>query len=285
MRPLAIDANSWGSWARVAKAKSSPTPVRTLPSMTPIGGLRKPPMRRKTERKSVTYTVFITHLPSWLLGLVATITLRRSASLRWFVGVATCRLIATLRRLVAALGRLVVVDRRLVVVDRRSRRLDVYALLALFHGLDEGGLSVARSHEVELGVVEKRLKLVAWFPVYLHAGDVLCRELVGLFHALARQRDIEIAQVAKADFLALEQLLTHAVYGEVEDGSDVGSAVHRAMAGDVAGKLLDVHHLAILRGSKSLLGFGLHQVEVGLLGCIALLLSQVDALLGLVDFQ
>ena len=35
------------------------------------------------------------------------------------------------------------------------------------------------------------------------------------------------------DLLALEQHLTHAVYGDVEDGADVGSRINTAMRGDV----------------------------------------------------
>ena len=31
------------------------------------------------------------------------------------------------------------------------------------------------------------------------------------------------SEIAQTDFLALEQHFTHAVYGDVEDGADVGS--------------------------------------------------------------
>ena len=33
-----------GSWARTPNIRSSPTAVRTLPSMMPMGGSKKPPM-------------------------------------------------------------------------------------------------------------------------------------------------------------------------------------------------------------------------------------------------
>nr|WP_297002980.1 hypothetical protein [Prevotella sp.] len=47
-------ASIWGSWARVANAKRSPTAERTLLSMIPNGGLRNPPTRRRMERISET---------------------------------------------------------------------------------------------------------------------------------------------------------------------------------------------------------------------------------------
>ena len=54
VRPWAMAASNWGSWARVANAKRSPTAERTLLSMIPNGGLRNPPTRRRMERMSET---------------------------------------------------------------------------------------------------------------------------------------------------------------------------------------------------------------------------------------
>ena len=39
---------------------------------------------------------------------------------------------------------------------------------------------------------------------------------------------------------------THAVYGDVEDGADVGSRINTSMRGDVLGKLLDGHDIGVL---------------------------------------
>ena len=50
VRPWAMAASNWGSWARVANAKRSPTAERTLLSIIPNGGLRNPPTRRRMER-------------------------------------------------------------------------------------------------------------------------------------------------------------------------------------------------------------------------------------------
>ena len=50
VRPWAMAASIWGSWARVANAKRSPTAERTLLSIIPNGGLRNPPTRRRMER-------------------------------------------------------------------------------------------------------------------------------------------------------------------------------------------------------------------------------------------
>ena len=54
VRPWVVAASIWGSWARVANAKRSPTAERTLLSMIPNGGLRNPPTRRRMERMSET---------------------------------------------------------------------------------------------------------------------------------------------------------------------------------------------------------------------------------------
>ena len=54
VRPWAMAASIWGSWARVANAKRIPTAERTLLSIIPNGGLRNPPTRRRMERISET---------------------------------------------------------------------------------------------------------------------------------------------------------------------------------------------------------------------------------------
>ena len=41
-------------------------------------------------------------------------------------------------------------------------------------------LSTAAGYEVELGVIAKVLELLTRLPLNLHAGDVLCGELVGI---------------------------------------------------------------------------------------------------------
>ena len=60
------------------------------------------------------------------------------------------------------------------------------------------------------------------------------------------EKDREITEIAQKDFLALKQHLTHAVYGIVEDGADVGSRINTTMRGDVLGKLLDGHDVGVL---------------------------------------
>ena len=52
--------------------------------------------------------------------------------------------------------------------------------------------------------------------------------------------------MTEADFLALKQHLTHAVYGDVEDGADVSSRINTSMRSDVLGKLLDGHDVGVL---------------------------------------
>ena len=79
-----------------------------------------------------------------------------------------------------------------------------------------------------------------WNPLNLHTGDVLRGELVCILGTLRGEKEREITEVAQTDFLALEQHLTHAVYGDVEDCADVSSRINTTMRGDVLGKLLDV---------------------------------------------
>ena len=52
-------AMTYGSWERAANAKSSPTAVRTLPSMIPMGGTRNPATTRPTETVSVTVKTMV----------------------------------------------------------------------------------------------------------------------------------------------------------------------------------------------------------------------------------
>lgn len=59
VRPLWAASMSRGTWASVAKAKSNPTAVSRLPSMTPIGGQKNPPPMRRILVMSVMRKVFM----------------------------------------------------------------------------------------------------------------------------------------------------------------------------------------------------------------------------------
>ena len=61
----------------------------------------------------------------------------------------------------------------IVAAIRVDRGVEVNVGLALLDGLQHGSLSAAASHEVELGVVEQVLELLAGLPLNLHLGDVL----------------------------------------------------------------------------------------------------------------
>ena len=94
--------------------------------------------------------------------------------------------------------------------------------------------------------IAKVLELLTRLPLNLHTGDVLRGELVSILSTLRGEKEREITEVAQTDFLALEQHLTHAVYGDVEDCADVGSRINTTMRGDVLGKLLDGHDVGVL---------------------------------------
>ena len=111
----------------------------------------------------------------------------------------------------------------IIAAIRVDRGVEVNVGLALLDGLEHGSLSAAASHEVELGVVEQVLELLARLPLNLHLGDVLRRKLVGRLCALGAEQEREITQVAQANLLAFEQHLSHAVHCHVEDGADVSS--------------------------------------------------------------
>ena len=66
---------------------------------------------------------------------------------------------------------------------------------------------------------------------------------IGILNALGAEQEREITEIAEADFLAFEELLSHAIHGDVEDGGDLG----------------------------------LHEIKVLLLRILTLLLSLVDA--------
>ena len=110
-----------------------------------------------------------------------------------------------------------------IATIRIDRQVEVNVGLALSDGLQHSSLSAAASHEVELGIVDQVLELLARLPLNLHLVDVLRRKLVGSLCALGAKQEREITQVAQADFLALEQHLSHAVHCHVEDGADVSS--------------------------------------------------------------
>ena len=110
-----------------------------------------------------------------------------------------------------------------IATIRIDRQVEVNVGLALSDGLQHSSLSAAASHEVELGVVEQVLELLARLPLNLHLGDVLRRKLVGSLCALGAEQEREIAQIAQTNLLALEQHLSHAIHCHVEDGADVSS--------------------------------------------------------------
>ena len=110
-----------------------------------------------------------------------------------------------------------------IATIRIDRQVEVNVGLALSDGLQHSSLSAAASHEVELGVVEQVLELLARLLLNLHLGDVLRRKLVGSLCALGAEQEREITQVAQTNLLAFEQHLSHAVHCHVEDGADVSS--------------------------------------------------------------
>ena len=83
----------------------------------------------------------------------------------------------------------------------------------------------------------------------------------------------------------LQQLLAHAVDCHVEDRHDVGAGVGRAVVGDVAGKLLDGHHLGVLCRGEVVGDDGPDECLVLGVGLLALGLGLVDTRLGLVDLE
>ena len=169
-----------------------------------------------------------------------------------------------------------------VWVDGRG---DVHVGLALLDGLEDGRLGRSRGDEVELGVSEEVAEFAARLPADRDALDVLRAELLCRLCALAAERYGEVAELAEADLLALQQLLAHAVDCHVEDRHDVGAGVGRAVVGDVAGKLLDGHHLGILRRGEVVGDDGLDECHVLGVWLLALGLSLVDTRLGLVDLE
>ena len=110
-----------------------------------------------------------------------------------------------------------------IATIRIDRQVEVNVGLALSDGLQHSSLSAAASHEVELGIVDQVLELLARLPLNLHLVNVLRRKLVGSLCALGAEQEREVAQVAQSDLLAFEQHLSHAVHCHVEDGADVSS--------------------------------------------------------------
>ena len=168
---------------------------------------------------------------------------------------------------------------------RVDGRGDIHVGLALLDGLEDGCLGRTRGHEVELGVGEEVAELAARLPADRDALDVLRAELLRRLRALAAERYGEVAELAEADLLALQQLLAHAVDCHVEDRHDVGAGVGRAVVGDVAGKLLDAHHLGVLCRGEVVGDDGPDECLVLGVGLLALGLGLVDTRLGLVDLE
>ena len=168
---------------------------------------------------------------------------------------------------------------------RVDGRGDIHVGLALLDGLEDGRLGRTRGDEVELGVGEQVAELAARLPADRDALDVLRAELLCRLRALAAERQGEVAELAEADFLALQQLLAHAVDCHVEDRHDVGAGVGRAVVGDVAGKFLDGHHLGVLCRGEVVGDDGPDECLVLGVGLLALGLGLVDTRLGLVDLE
>ena len=169
-----------------------------------------------------------------------------------------------------------------VRVDGRG---DIDVGLALLDGLEDGCLGRTGGDEVELGVGEEVAELAARLPADRDALDVLRAELLCRLRALAAERQGEVAELAEADLLALQQLLAHAVDCHVEDRHDVGAGVGRAVVGDVAGKLLDAHHLGVLCRGEVVGDDGPDECHVLGVWLLALGLGLVDTRLGLVDLE
>ena len=72
----------------------------------------------------------------------------------------------------------------IIATIRMDRQVEVNVGLALSDGLQHSSLCAAASHEVELGVVDQVLELLARLPLNLHLVDVLRRKLVGRLCAL-----------------------------------------------------------------------------------------------------
>ena len=170
-------------------------------------------------------------------------------------------------------------------VARRDGRGDIDVGLALLDGLEDGRLGRTRGDEVELGVGEEVAKLAARLPADRDALDVLRAELLRRLSPLAAELQGEVAELAEADLLALQQLLAHAIDCHVEDRHDVGAGVGRAVVGNVAGKLLDAHHLGVLRRGEVVGDYALYERLVLGVGSFALGLRLSDAGLGLVDLE
>ena len=164
-------------------------------------------------------------------------------------------------------------------------RGDIHVGLALLDGLEDGRLGRTGGDEVELGVSEQVAELAARLPADRDALDVLRAELLRRLRALAAEREGEVAELAEADLLALQQLLALAIYCHVEDRHDVGAGVGRAVVGDVAGELLDAHHLGVLCRGEVVGDDGLDECHVLGVGSFALGLRLSDAGLGLVDLE
>ena len=110
-----------------------------------------------------------------------------------------------------------------IAAIRIDRQVEVNVGLALSDGLQHSSLCAAASHEVELGVVDQVLELLARLPLNLHLVNVLRRKIVGSLCALGAEQEREVTQVAQTNLLALKQHLSHAIYSHVEDGADVSS--------------------------------------------------------------
>ena len=96
-----------------------------------------------------------------------------------------------------------------------------------------------------------RMLIAIWitiFQVSLFIDFYFLEFYIIIAAAVRIDRDIE-AHVG----LALKQHLSHAVHCHVEDAADVSSGIHAAVRSDVLGKLLDGHHIGVLRDGERIL--------------------------------
>lgn len=132
---------------------------------------------------------------------------------------------------------------------------------ALFHALDSFlvldfleavSLVEAAGDELEGRVLTEVAELLAGRPAHVHVLDVLGGEVVASGGTLGHQFDVEVAQVAQTDALAVEHQVAQAADHLVDDGDDVALVVGAAVAGDVFGELVDVENLGALCGAVGL---------------------------------
>lgn len=111
----------------------------------------------------------------------------------------------------------------------------------------------------------RAVHLAAACPVHLDTLDVVGSEdglLLGLLvddalaHTAALHGDVEAAEVAEAEDVAVAEQLADAVHGLLDDGGDIACVIVASMAGNVLAQLVKVHHCTVLCLCVGLLRFG-----------------------------